>query len=79
MKKRYFVSLDKELVDQFKADLDSLKLPPQTFSNLINEWVENFAPALHQMAEKKRKGEQLTFEEVMGTVVEGVAREAIKS
>ena len=79
MKKRYFVSLDQEITDQFKADLESLNLPPATFSNLVNEWIESFAPSVHQMAEKKRKGEQLSFEEIMGTVLDGTARKMMKS
>jgi len=70
MKKRYFLSLDQEQTEQFKADLEALSLPPATFSNLVNEWIGNFSPSLHLMAEKKRKGEQLTFEEIMGTFLE---------
>ena len=78
MKKRYFVSLDQDMVEQFKADLDALNLPPATFSNLINEWLVNFSPVMRRLAESKAKGTQLSFNDVMGTVIEEMGR-SIKS
>ena len=74
MKKRYFVSLEQELTDQFKADLETLNLPKGTFSNLMNEWLSNFAPVLRQLADRKLKGSQLSFNEIMGTVVEEMGK-----
>lgn len=78
MKKRYFVSLDQEMVEQFKADLETLNLPPATFSNLVNEWLVNFSPVMRQLAESKSKGIQMSFNDVMGTVIEEMGR-SVKS
>ena len=78
-KTRIGVTVTKSVVDQVKQDIKSLGLHPATLSNLVDEWLTEFAPTLNLMAEKKRKGEQLSFEDVIGTVVEGIAREAIKS
>lgn len=66
MKKRYMLTLTQETVEAINADLRLLRLPPGTMSGLVDEWLEKFAPTLHKMAEKKVKGEQLTFEEVIG-------------
>ncbi len=64
MKKRYQVSLTAEVADQIKDDLAVLNLPPATFSNMLDDMLTNFAPILHRMAEKKRNGEQVSFEEI---------------
>ena len=71
---RIAVTVNKQVATQIKADLKSLNLPPQTLSNLVDEWLTAFAPAINQMAEKKRKGEQLTFDEVAGTILAGMTK-----
>jgi len=73
-KTRIAVTVSKSLADQVKADIRTLNLPPATLSNLVNEWLVNFAPVLRQMADKKSKGEQLSFEEVIGNVLETTGR-----
>ena len=77
MKKRYMLTLTKETVEAINADLRILRLPPGTMSGMVDEWLEKFAPTLHKMAEKKSKGEQLTFEEVIGDLFSEMGR-AIK-
>lgn len=66
MKKRYMLTLTQETVEAINTDLRVLRLPPGTLSGLVDDWLEKFAPTLHKMAEKKLKGEQLTFEELLG-------------
>lgn len=69
MKKRYQLSLNEETVEQLKADFTVLCLPPATLSNMVNEWLTAFSPVVHKMADKKRRGEQLTFDELAGAIV----------
>ena len=71
---RIAFTVDKAIAEQVKADIKALNLPPATLSNLVDEWLTSFAPVLHHLAEKKRRGEQLSFDEVMGTVIEGMGR-----
>lgn len=75
MKKRYLLSLDQDVIDGIKEDFRILRLPPATLSNIINEQMTAFAPIVHKMAEKKRKGEQVTFEEIAEMAIEVMSKE----
>lgn len=71
-KTRIAITVDKATADQYRADLKALKLPPATMSGLIDQWMQAFAPTLHVMAERKLRGEQMTFEEVIDTMADSV-------
>lgn len=66
MKKRYMLTLTQETVESINAHFKTLRLPPGTLSGLVDDWLDKFEPTLRRMAEKKAKGEQMTFEEVLG-------------
>lgn len=66
MKKRHQIFLTEENFQSMKDDFKALGLPPSAMSALIDDWLIKFAPTLHKMADRKRKGEQLTFEELLG-------------
>lgn len=74
MKKRYQLTLTKSTVEQMHKDLQSLGLRKDALSGLVDDWLIKFAPTLHKMAERKLRGEQLTFEEVLGDLFEITAK-----
>lgn len=74
---RIGVTVDKATVVQFKADLKTLKLPPATLSSLVDEWLQGFAPTLRVMAEKKSRGEQMSFDEVIQAMAD-IVKSAMK-
>lgn len=78
MKKRYQITLTQSVVDQMKEDIQALGLPAPVFSLLIDEAIRSsLAPMLHKMADRKLKGEQLTFQEIIADALE-LASDAMK-
>lgn len=73
MQKRYYLTLTKENVEAIHSHLAALRLPKSTMSGLVDEWLQKFEPTLRRMVEKKQRGEQLTFEEVMGDLISELA------
>jgi len=65
MKKRYALSLDQKLVEDFKKALKELGFPPNTFSAIVNDMLEGTYPVYRKMADQKAEGEQLTMDEVI--------------
>jgi len=66
MKKRYMLTLTQETVEKIQSDLKAIGLPKPAMSALVDDWLLAFSPTLSKMADRKRRGEQLTFEEVLG-------------
>lgn len=66
MKKRYQLTLTPATVDEMHRQLAILGLPKSALSAIVDDWLLNFVPILTKMADKKRRGEQLTFDELMG-------------
>lgn len=62
MKKRYQVTLTSQHVEEAHRQLSALGLPKSALSAILDDWLGNFLPILTKMADKKRKGEQMTFE-----------------
>lgn len=77
MKKRHQIYLTEENFQAMKEDFRTLGLPPSAMSALIDDWLIKFAPTLRKMADRKRQGQQLTFEELLGDLFNGMGR-AIK-
>lgn len=73
-KTRIALTVNKAVVDQFRADLKTLNLHPAMMSNLVDEWLTAFGPVLHNLAQKKQRGEQITFDEVVGTIMEEMGK-----
>lgn len=65
MKKRYQMSLTPANVEECHRQLQRLGLRKDALSAVVDDWLGNFAPVLAKMADKKSRGEQMTFEEVM--------------
>lgn len=66
MKKRYMMTLTQEHVEGCHAQLKRLGLPKPALSAVIDDWIGNFEPILTKMADKKARGEQMSFEDMMG-------------
>jgi uncharacterized membrane-anchored protein len=66
MKKRYQLTLTPAHVDEMHRHLAVLGLPKSALSAVVDDWLANFVPILSKMADKKRRGEQMTFDEIMG-------------
>lgn len=66
MKKRYMLTLTKDNFEAMQKDMRDLGLVHGAMSALIDDWLIKFAPTLHKMADRKRQGQQLTFEELLG-------------
>lgn len=66
MKKRYMLTLTKDNFEAMQQDMRDLGLVHGAMSALIDDWLIKFAPTLHKMADRKRQGQQLTFEELLG-------------
>lgn len=76
-KTRIAVTVNKDTALQIKSDLKLLKLPPATLSSMVDEWLQAFAPTLHKMAEKKVRGEQMSFNDVIEMMADSM-RSALK-
>lgn len=66
MKKRYQMSLTPANVEECHRQLQRLGLRKDALSAIVDDWLANFAPVLVKMADKKARGEQMTFDELMG-------------
>lgn len=64
MKKRYQITLTKEAADELKAILDELRLPPATFSNILDGALIHALPGFKRLIERIKAGEQMTFAQV---------------
>lgn len=77
-KKRYSVTLTESSVEQMKADIKRLGLPSSMFSGILDEAITmTLGPMMHRMAEKKAKGEQITFEDVISDAFQA-AQDALR-
>lgn len=72
-KQRYAVTLTVETVDAVKADLKTLGLHPSIFSGLLDEMLSKSAPTIHLLAEKKRIGETVSFQEIYAMMLSQLA------
>lgn len=72
-KKRYYLTLDQESMDRAQELVKELKLPKQTVSLVIDEYLRSgLIPRLANTLEKKRSGEQLTFSDICISVGDSV-------
>ncbi|MBE9485789.1 MAG: hypothetical protein IMY82_01295 [Chloroflexi bacterium] len=68
-KKRYYLTLDQESMDRAQELVKELRLPRQTVSLVIDEYLRtDLVPRLTDILEKKRSGEQLSFGEMFISV-----------
>lgn len=65
MKKRYQVTLTAEVADELKSILEELRLPPPTFSAIIDGALAQALPGLKKLIVRLRAGEQLSFANVV--------------
>lgn len=68
MRKRYLMTFTVENVEECQRQIQRLGLPKSTLSAVLDDWMANFSPVLTRMADKKCKGEHMTFEEIMSDV-----------
>lgn len=66
MKKRYQVTLHQSYVEEAHRQLARLGLPKPALSAILDDWLGNFLPILTRMADKKSRGEQMSFDEIIG-------------
>ncbi len=72
-KKRYYLTLDQENMDSVQQLVKELKLPKQTVSLIIDEYLNSYVvPKLTDVLEKKRSGQQLTFTDMIMSVGDSV-------
>lgn len=72
MKKRYQMTLTEANVTEAHKHLAALGLRKDALSAILDDWLGNFLPVLTKMADKKRRGEQITFEEILGDLFTSV-------
>jgi hypothetical protein len=60
-----------------QKDMRELGLVHGAMSALVDDWLLKFAPTLRKMADRKRQGHQLTFEELLGDLFQEMGK-AIK-
>jgi len=65
MKKRYTFTLPIGVVEQIHVDLKRLGLTPAALSGVITDVLIGFSPVVTRLADKKEKGIQVTFEDVI--------------
>ena len=66
MKKRLMMTLTAENMAECQKQLARLGLPKSALSAIVDDWLANFGPLLAKMADKKQRGEQMSFEELLG-------------
>lgn len=74
MKKRYVLTLTQDNFEAMQRDMRALGLVRGSMSALVDDWLLKFAPTLHKMADRKARGEQLTFEEMLGDLFQELGR-----
>lgn len=74
MKKRYMLTLTQENFEAMQADIRELGLVHGAMSALVDDWLIKFAPTLRKIADRKRQGLQLTFEELLGDLFQQMGR-----
>lgn len=73
MKKRFVLTLTQSNFEAMQADFKVLGVRGG-MSALVDDWLIKFAPTLHKMAERKRQGSQLTFEELLGDLFQDLGQ-----
>ena len=74
MKKRYVLTLTQDNFEAMQQDFRDLGLVRGAMSALVDDWLLKFAPTLHKMAERKRQGQQLRFEELLGDLFQEMGK-----
>ena len=68
-KKRYYLTLDQQSMEEAQRLVTALKLPKQTVSLVIDEFLRgDLIPRLENILEKKQAGKQLSFGEIFLSV-----------